>query len=286
MGRVYYRLRAMACSTQAVHGALCLRVGDRARRGYAMRTVEVDAGVRLYVAQKTGQAACDVLAYMALTCDKASLQSVAAHAGCHPNTVANLVRDACDLTFGEALLEMRMQRGYALARAGAGAVQAARCCGYEKPRRFCEAFRCRWGVAFEDVSCECMPVEPSRRVAGLTRELALPCTLRVAVADPDDALAYDMLAYVGQHCGEASLAGVAERFGLHPNTASALVRRATGKTFSQVLRASRMARARELLASCDMSVEQVSRACGYENTASFYRAFRNAYGHAPRECSR
>ena len=264
--------------------------GDPGKKGIAMRAVEVDASVRLHVAQKTGQAACDVLAYMALTCDEATLQSVAARAGCHPNTVATLVRDACDLTFGEALLEMRMQRGYVLARAGVGPVQAARCCGYEKPRRFCEAFRRRWGVAFEVVGGVepggCMPVEPSRRVPGLARELALPCTLRVAVADPDDGLVRDMLAYVGQHCGEASLAGVAERFGLHPNTASALVRRATGKTFSQVLRASRMARARELLASCDMSVEQVSRACGYENTASFYRAFRNAYGHAPRECSR
>ncbi len=275
-----------------------------------MRTMEVDASVRLRVAQKTGEAACEVLAYMALTCDDATLQSVAAHAGCHPNTVSTLVRDACDLTFGEALLEMRMQRARALALVGVGSAQAARCCGYERPRRFCEAFLRRWGVAFEDVGGERCGVTdgeagnvagadagggPAGRVGAtglmrlhartcLARELVLPCVVRVSLDASDDNLARDMLAYAGEHVAEASLAGVAERFGLHPNTASALVRRATGKTFSQMLRATRMARARELLASCDMSVEQVSRACGYENTASFYRAYRKTFGHAPRAC--
>ncbi len=268
-----------------------------------MRTMEVDASVRLRVAQKTGEAACEVLAYMALTCDDATLQSVAAHAGCHPNTVSTLVRDACDLTFGEALLEMRMQRAHALALAGVGAAQAARCCGYERPRRFCEAFLRCWGVAFEDVGGEGASGkagvdaggEPAGRVAAtglmrlhartcLARELVLPCVVRVSLDASDDNLARDMLAYAGEHVAEASLAGVAERFGLHPNTASALVRRATGKTFSQMLRATRMARARELLAGGDMSVEQVSRACGYENTASFYRAYRKTFGHAPRAC--
>lgn len=84
------------------------------------------------------------------------------------------------------------------------------------------------------------------------------------------------------NCADVTLAQVAEHFCLHPNTVSSILKRATGATFSCVLLEMRMARAREMLRDTDISVEKVACACGYENTASFYRAYRRAYGHAPR----
>lgn len=291
-----------------------------------MRTVEIDASVRLGVTCHMSQAAHDVLSHMAQSCDTSSLQSVASHFDMHPNTVGRLVRDACDLTFGEALLEMRMQRAWALAREGIEAGVAAPHCGYERTARFREAFRRRWDIAFEQVVCkESYDAGSMGGIAGcgcdshgastggpgcdgnagsgqarrktamgepdrlqLTclrghsgRELVLAATVRLTVPDPHDALASSMLDYVAEHCEDVTLQSLAGQFGVHPNTASAIVRRAAGKTFSQLLLETRMARAGEMLAGAGVSVAQIARACGYENLASFYRAFHAAYGHAP-----
>ncbi len=105
-----------------------------------MRELDVHVDVRIRVAVRASQVACDMLASMARTCDTACLQSVAREFERHPNTVARMVRDATGLTFGEVLLEMRMQRAKALEKAGVDVAQALRVCGYEKPARFREAY--------------------------------------------------------------------------------------------------------------------------------------------------
>ena len=253
-----------------------------------MDVVEVQVDVRLSVSNNAAQEACDILTYMAAHCAEVGLRQVAAHFDMHPNTLGRMVLDACDLTFGEALLEMRMQLAWALAREGVKAGIAAPHCGYERVPRFREAFLRRWGVAFDEAVCkEPCETRGSGGAAGhgrhAMRVITLATTVRLAVPDSRDALASAMLEYVAAHCDDVTLRGLAERFGVHPNTASAIVRRASGKTFSQVVHEARMARAGEMLASGAVPVSQVARACGYENPASFYRAFRAASGHAPRE---
>lgn len=111
-----------------------------------MQYQDVAVTIHVRVPNKTPEKARQVLAYMAQNCDTATLASTAARFGCHPNTVAQLVRGALGATFGEALLEMRMQRAASLLDAGADVAQTARCCGYESAERFREAFRRRWGV--------------------------------------------------------------------------------------------------------------------------------------------
>ena len=59
-----------------------------------MRGLDVRVDVCIGVAARTSQAACDMLAWMAHTCDTACLQSVAREFERHPNTVARMVRDA------------------------------------------------------------------------------------------------------------------------------------------------------------------------------------------------
>ena len=111
-----------------------------------MRYQHVAVAVHVRVLNKTSEKARRMLAYLAQNCDTATLASTAAQFGCHPNTVAQLVRGALDMTFGEALTEMRMQRAAALLDAGVDVAQTAHCCGYENGERFREAFRRRWGT--------------------------------------------------------------------------------------------------------------------------------------------
>ena len=258
--------------------------------------------VRIKVVARASQAACDVLAYMAQTCDTACLQSVASEFGRHPNTVARMVCDATSLTFGEALLEMRMQRAKALEKAGVDVAQASRACGYEKPARFREAYEHYLGTRTErheeggtqlSVSCGCVAdseeqAAPCGEVSGSevrvisgSRTLCVTDTVHVVAPDSVD-LAGQIRVFMRANCADVTLAQVAEHFCLHPNTVSSILKRATGATFSRVLLEMRMACAQEMLRDMDVSVEKVACACGYENPASFYRAYRRAYGHAPR----
>ena len=267
-----------------------------------MRELDVRVDVRIRVAARASQVACDMLTSMARTCDTACLQSVAREFERHPNTVARMVRDATGLTFGEVLLEMRMQRADALEKAGVDVAQASRACGYEKSARFREAYehylgtragRHEEGSARLSISCGCVAdgekqaafragVSGSevRAISG-SRTLCVADTVHVVVPESDD-LAGQIRAFMRTNCADVTLAQVAEHFCLHPNTVSSILKRATGATFSRVLLEMRMARAREMLRDTDVSVEKVACACGYENTASFYRAYRRAYGHAPR----
>mgnify|MGYP004537446241 FL=1 len=280
-----------------------------------MRELDVRVDVRIRVAARASQVACDMLASMARTCDTACLQSVAREFERHPNTVARMVRDASGLTFGEVLLEMRMQRAKALEKAGVDVAQASRACGYEKPARFREAYEHYLGTRTErheeggtqlSVSCGCVAdsekqaapcggvsgtekQEPSCggvsgsevRVISGSRTLCVADTVHVVAPDSVD-LAGQIRAFMRANCADVTLAQVAEHFCLHPNTVSSILKRATGATFSRVLLEMRMACAQEMLRDTDVSVEKVACACGYENPASFYRAYRRAYGHAPR----
>ena len=267
-----------------------------------MRELDVRADVRIRVAARASQVACDMLASMARTCDTACLQSVAREFERHPNTVARMVRDATGLTFGEVLLEMRMQRAKALEEAGVDVAQASRACGYEKPARFREAYEHYLGTRtgrYEEggtqlsVSCGCAADGEKQaascegvsggevRVISGSRTLCVADTVHVVVPDSVD-LAGQIRAFMRTNCADVTLAQVAKHFCLHPNTVSSILKRATGATFSRVLLEMRMACAQEMLRDADVSVEKVACACGYENPASFYRAYRRAYGHAPR----
>lgn len=267
-----------------------------------MRELDVRVDVRIRVAARASQVACDMLASMARTCDTACLQSVAREFERHPNTVARMVRDATGLTFGEVLLEMCMQRAEALEKAGVDVAQASRACGYEKQARFREAYEHYLGTrtgrhkeGSTQLSVSCGRVADSEkqaascggvsgggvRVISGSRTLCVTDTVHV-VAPASVDLAGQIRAFMRANCADVTLAQVAEHFCLHPNTVSSILKRATGATFSRVLLEMRMACAQEMLRDADVSVEKVACACGYENPASFYRAYRRAYGHAPR----
>ena len=54
-----------------------------------------------------------------------------------------------------------------------------------------------------------------------------------------------------------------------------------GKPFRLLLQEYRLKAAEELLRSSRLSVEEIIRAVGYENSSYFYRAFREVYGETP-----
>lgn len=107
-------------------------------------------------------------------------------------------------------------------------------------------------------------------------------TVRVAVADDAPECIHELLAYLAQNCDRVTLSDTARHLCVHGNTVTKMLKQATGKSFSQLVRDMRMARAVALLEQGGIPVEQVARLCGYENPANFYRAFRAYFGASPR----
>jgi len=93
--------------------------------------------------------------------------------------------------------------------------------------------------------------------------------------------AEEIVAYVRDHVGEVTLSGLAEHFGYHPNYLSGMLRRETGRTFTQIATEQRMERARLLISSTTLSVEEVSQMVGYADASNFYKAFRARFDKSP-----
>lgn len=92
-----------------------------------------------------------------------------------------------------------------------------------------------------------------------------------------------ILSYMDAHSDEVTLKNIAMHFGYHPNYLSAMLRRETGRTFSEILLEKRMERAVLLMKNTTLSIEEISAMLGYGNHSNFYKAFKTYYGTTPRE---
>ena len=88
--------------------------------------------------------------------------------------------------------------------------------------------------------------------------------------------------YIGEHPDSASLKELATIFNHNPNYISNLLRRETGKSFSEIVLEQRMERAVSMLKNTGLSIEEIAKTIGYSNTSNFYKAFRGFYGKSPR----
>ncbi|KAF1049832.1 helix-turn-helix transcriptional regulator [Xylophilus sp.] len=99
-----------------------------------------------------------------------------------------------------------------------------------------------------------------------------------------DALAR-VRAHVARHLTDPglSLAGAAAAAFLSPNHLAHLLRKETGRSFTEMVLERRMALARSLLVSTRKPVADVARAAGFNDAAYFSRRFQRFFGMAPRD---
>ena len=75
----------------------------------------------------------------------------------------------------------------------------------------------------------------------------------------------------------ATLKETAEKFNYHPNYLCALLRKETGKNFTELVRGYRLEKACLLLNHSDLPVSEVASLVGYSNISHFYRIFKEKY---------
>lgn len=91
----------------------------------------------------------------------------------------------------------------------------------------------------------------------------------------------EVLNYLGTHYSTATLTDTANTFYMNPSYLSTCIRKATGHTFSQLVRTYRMRRAAELLEQSNLKLEDICEQIGYQDVTQFIRYFKETYHCTP-----
>lgn len=89
--------------------------------------------------------------------------------------------------------------------------------------------------------------------------------------------------YLSTHIATASTDQLARAVSLDRSYLSGLFKKTTGLTPSQHIRNFRITKARHLLESSQLTIDEIAQASGYEHANSFSRIFKRTYGLNPRE---
>lgn len=85
----------------------------------------------------------------------------------------------------------------------------------------------------------------------------------------------EMIRYINEHCmQDISIRVLADKLNLNMSYVSQLFKKETGTTFVKYLTGVRMERAKELLADTELSVNEISEACGYHDYFYFIKQFK------------
>ena len=118
-----------------------------------------------------------------------------------------------------------------------------------------------------------------------------PELLKLATAQAQRRSRRDALSRVIRHVREnlarrVTLADAARAADLSPNYLAHLLKKETGRTFTDLVTERRMEKAQELLAHTTLRISEVAEAVGFEDEAYFARRFRQCFNVAPRDYRR
>ena len=91
-----------------------------------------------------------------------------------------------------------------------------------------------------------------------------------------------ILQYVEDRYVGGSLTELAQILHYDLYSLSRVIKRKTGKTYTQLVQEKRLAQAAFLLKNTDCNVDEIALAVGYENMGYFHRIFKTAFGMSPR----
>lgn len=104
---------------------------------------------------------------------------------------------------------------------------------------------------------------------------------RHSIREDGDASIVDFLKYIEDHYRECTLAGMAAHFSFHPNSLSAILKRATGHSFKDLLQLQRLNKAALYLINTDLPVTDIAGEVGYSSMSFFHKKFKEVYGETP-----
>jgi len=89
--------------------------------------------------------------------------------------------------------------------------------------------------------------------------------------------------YIRQNYKDATLKSTAEHFYLSPQYLSTIIKKQTGKSFTEIIRTIKMQHARDMLMNTKMKIDDICEAVGYHDTTQFIRTFKKQFGSTPKQ---
>ncbi|NWQ41692.1 helix-turn-helix domain-containing protein [Bacillus sp. EB106-08-02-XG196] len=96
-------------------------------------------------------------------------------------------------------------------------------------------------------------------------------------------LVVESLKYIEEHYKEASLYELAEQLNQSHYGLSKTIKKATSRTFKDLLQERRLGKAKEMLEGTDLPIASIVEQVGYYNISYFYRIFKVKFGQTPKE---
>ena len=93
---------------------------------------------------------------------------------------------------------------------------------------------------------------------------------------------FAVLRYVEEHYRDGSLNTLAEKLHYDVTALSRLIRRKTGRTYTELTQEKRLSQAAWLLRNTDQRVDEIARVVGYENISYFHRIFQARFSQSPK----
>jgi AraC family transcriptional regulator, melibiose operon regulatory protein len=98
-----------------------------------------------------------------------------------------------------------------------------------------------------------------------------------------DSIVLDFLKYIEDHYKECSLTDIADHYKYHPNYISAVLKKATGKSFKDLLQIQRLNKAALYLSNSDLPIPDIADEVGYSSVSFFYKKFNDIFHQTPKE---
>ncbi|MFV0557181.1 MAG: AraC family transcriptional regulator [Enterococcus sp.] len=93
----------------------------------------------------------------------------------------------------------------------------------------------------------------------------------------------DTLNLIKSNYAEITLEQVAKHLGYNKNYLSNLIKKSTGKTFTELVKQERMKQAKFLLIKTKLSISEIIETIGLKNRSHFYKQFKESFGTLPSE---
>ena len=100
---------------------------------------------------------------------------------------------------------------------------------------------------------------------------------------PEQGAVVTVLRYIEERYADGSLGEIAERLHYELPYLSRLIRKGTGKNYTELLQEKRLSQAAWLLRNTDRKVDEISLSVGYENVSYFHRLFAARFGQSPKK---
>ena len=98
-----------------------------------------------------------------------------------------------------------------------------------------------------------------------------------------DSIVLEFLKYIDDHYKDCSLMEMADHYKYHPNYISAVLKKATGKSFKDLLQIQRLNKAALYLTNSDLPIPDIAEEVGYSSVSFFYKKFNEVYLQTPKE---